>query len=97
MAWGPRAASPQQAASAAEAVPQRYWRRKGAFPAAMLAGVLESFLPSGHEVDFVQRLEVFQHESGQAVGLPLTSGPGPRAAPGLEHVPSHCCLQRVLT
>lgn len=69
MAWSPRAPSPQQAASAAEAVPQRYWRREGAFSAAMLAGVLESFLPSGHEVDFVQRLEVIQHESGQAVGL----------------------------
>lgn len=35
----------------------------------MLAGVLESFLSYGHKVDFIQRLEVLQHEGGQAVGL----------------------------
>lgn len=63
----------------------------------MFAGVLESFLPSEHEVDFVQRLEVFQHDSGQAVGLPPTACPGGGAAPGLEHVLSHYCLQTVLT
>lgn len=37
----------------------------------MLGGVLESFLLSGHEVDFLQMLEVLQHEGGQAVGSPV--------------------------
>lgn len=50
--------------------PQGCWTREGAFPASVLAGVLASLFPSGHEVDFTQRLEVLQHEGGQAVGLP---------------------------
>jgi len=41
----------------------------------MLAGVLEPFLPSGHEVDFVQRLKVLQHEGGKAEGLPPAGCP----------------------
>lgn len=47
----------------------------------MLAGVLEPFLPSGHEVDFIQRLEFFQPEGGQAVGpLPASCLLGSRSS-----------------
>lgn len=64
----------------------------------MLAGVLESLLPSGHETDFSQRLEVLQHENGQAVGHRRPAAClGAGAAPRLERVPVRCRLQPVLT
>lgn len=93
MAWVPRTVS----TLCSRGCPAVKLKKGRSFPAAMLAGALESFLPSRYEVDFVQKLEVFHHESGQAVGLPPTACPGAGAVPGLEHVPTHCCLQPVLT